>query len=164
MFEIGYSIGYGMSSEVVIAVSNACIESTVLPLYKMWEETSYRLECFQTIKDCAESEFNSLATRLGPKCKLTFDPDEEPLYTTGNIKVAVLREEGTNGDREMAAALVRVGFKVWDVTMQDLISGAITLDQFQGVIFPGGFSYAGELDELKKKLYLEKFTITLIIS
>jgi len=45
----------------------------------------------------------------------------------------------------MAAALVRVGFKVWDITMQDLLTGSATLDRFRGVIFPGGFSYAGSL-------------------
>lgn len=58
--------------------------------------------------------------------------------------MAVLREEGTNGDREMASSLFMAGFEVWDVTTQDLIDNAITMDQFQGVIFPGGFSFAGE--------------------
>lgn len=58
-------------------------------------------------------------------------------------RVAVLREEGSNGDREMAASLFMVGFETWDVTMQDLIDKKVTVDQFQGIIFPGGFSYAG---------------------
>lgn len=60
-----------------------------------------------------------------------------------DIRVAVLREEGINGDREMAAALFMAGFEVWDVTMQDLLNEEISLDKFHGVIFPGGFSYAG---------------------
>lgn len=142
---IGFSSGFGVNSQVAITVNNACIESTVLPLMKMWEETSYHLELKQTIKACADSEFNSLEKRTGSKYKLTFDPDREsPIKTNEIIKVAVVREEGTNGDREMAAALVRVGFKVWDVTMQDLISGDISLEEFRGVIFPGGFSYAGK--------------------
>lgn len=111
---------------------------------KMWEQTSYHLEQKQIIKLCADSEFNSLETRTGPNYKLTFDPDSESLIKSDQVvKVAVLREEGVNGDREMAAALLRVGFKVWDITMQDLISGAINLNEFRGVIFPGGFSYAG---------------------
>lgn len=55
----------------------------------------------------------------------------------------MLREEGINGDREMAAALFMAGFEVWDVAMQDLLDEKITLDHFHGVIFPGGFSYAG---------------------
>lgn len=57
--------------------------------------------------------------------------------------MAVIREEGINGDREMAASLMQAGFTVWDVTVQDLLKGEITLDKFRGVIFPGGFSYAG---------------------
>lgn len=59
------------------------------------------------------------------------------------IKVAVIREEGINGDREMAASLLQAGFEVWDVTMQDLLQNHVTLDSFRGIIFPGGFSYAG---------------------
>lgn len=60
-------------------------------------------------------------------------------------RVAVLREEGTNGDREMMAALLQAGFCVHDVTMSDLLSGATSLQGFKGLIFPGGFSYAGKL-------------------
>lgn len=150
VYKIGKSIGFGVNAKIAINVKNACIESTVRPLMRMWEETSYRLELQQTIKECADSEFNSLATRSLPKYVLTFDPDEERvLKNLVPVKVAVLREEGTNGDREMAAALARVGFKVWDVTMQDLISGDVTLDQFRGLIFPGGFSYADVLGSAK---------------
>ena len=57
-------------------------------------------------------------------------------------KVAVIREEGSNGDREMVASLEMVGFEVWDVNMQDLSAGTITLNIFRGVVFVGGFSYA----------------------
>lgn len=144
VYKIGKSCGYGMRSKIAIAVNHACIESTVLPLMRTWEETSYRLELLQTIKECADSEYASLENRSPPKYVLTFDADEEkPVKNAGPFRVAVLREEGTNGDREMAAALVRAGFKVLDVTMQDLMNGLVSLDQVRGVIFPGGFSYAG---------------------
>ncbi|CAH1958627.1 unnamed protein product [Acanthoscelides obtectus] len=149
VFKIGKSVDYGIKSKVAIAVNNACLESTVLPLMRMWEETSYKLELRQTIKECAESEFNSLRTRTGPKYALTFDPDVERPQRTQIIDVAVIREEGTNGDREMAAALVRAGFKVWDITMQDLVTGQANLDRYRGVIFPGGFSYADVLGSAK---------------
>ncbi|KAF2896068.1 hypothetical protein ILUMI_10112 [Ignelater luminosus] len=153
VYTIGKSIGFGMNAKIAITVKNACIESTVLPFMKMWEETSYQLELYQTIRHCAESEFNSLTQRTGPKYKVTFDPDEDrsgkQSKAHSDIRVAVLREEGINGDREMAAALVRVGFKVWDITMEDLISGNITLDEFRGIIFPGGFSYADVLGSAK---------------
>lgn len=64
---------------------------------------------------------------------------------TAKIAVVVLREEGINGDREMAASLMEAGFEVWDVTMQDFLQNKITFDRFRGIIFPGGFSYAGKL-------------------
>ena len=64
-------------------------------------------------------------------------------------KVAVIREEGSNGDREMSAAFYAAGFEPWDVTVSDLLAGAITLDQFRGIVFVGGFSYADVLDSAK---------------
>ncbi|XP_030749846.1 phosphoribosylformylglycinamidine synthase [Sitophilus oryzae] len=145
VFDIGHSVGYGIKSQIVVTVNNASLESTVFPLMRKWEETSYKLELRQTIKECADSEFSSLISRTGPKYILTFDPDDDNILKEEKIPVAVIREEGINSDREMAAALVRVGFKVWDVTMQDLLTGKVTLDRFRGVIFPGGFSYADVL-------------------
>lgn len=61
--------------------------------------------------------------------------------------MAVVREEGSNGDREMAASLFMAGFETWDVTMQDLLDKNVTVDHFQGIVFPGGFSYAGTNDK-----------------
>lgn len=61
------------------------------------------------------------------------------------MKVAVIREEGTNGDREMSAALFMAGFEVWDITVQDLLNETINVEHFRGLIFPGGFSYGGNL-------------------
>jgi len=64
-------------------------------------------------------------------------------------KVAVIREEGSNGDREMTSAFYLAGFDVWDVTMTDLLEGRTDLDGFRGVAFVGGFSYADVLDSAK---------------
>ncbi len=66
--------------------------------------------------------------------------------------MAVIREEGSNGDREMAAAFHMAGFKVWDVNMQDLCRGHVTLDQFRGIAFVGGFSYADVCGSAKGKV------------
>lgn len=63
--------------------------------------------------------------------------------------IAILREEGSNGDREMAAAFHYAGFQTWDVNMEDLCSGSITLDRFRGIAFVGGFSYADVLGSAK---------------
>jgi phosphoribosylformylglycinamidine synthase len=63
--------------------------------------------------------------------------------------VAVIREEGTNSDRELASAFHMAGFEVWDVAMSDLLTGRVALAPFRGVAFPGGFSYADVLDAAK---------------
>ncbi len=63
--------------------------------------------------------------------------------------MAVIREEGSNGDREMASAFYKAGFEVWDVTMTDLLEGRTDLDNFRGIAFVGGFSYADVLDSAK---------------
>ena len=71
------------------------------------------------------------------------------MFAVDVMRVAVIREEGSNGDREMAAALHMAGFEVWDVNMQDMKTGAVTLTMFQGVVFVGGFSYADVLGSAK---------------
>jgi hypothetical protein len=53
------------------------------------------------------------------------------------VCVAVIREEGSNGDREMAAAVFAAGMEPWDITMSDLIAGRAQLDSFRGIIFVG---------------------------
>lgn len=70
----------------------------------------------------------------------------KPLKMT---RLAVIREEGSNGDREMCAAFYMAGFEVWDVTMSDLLDKKVTLNDFGGVVFVGGFSYADVLDSAK---------------
>ncbi|PSN31568.1 Phosphoribosylformylglycinamidine synthase [Blattella germanica] len=128
VYLIGKSTSLGIQSLVTISVNgNLAINSNLLTLFRTWEETSYRLERRQANPDCVKREFESLATP----------------------RVAVVREEGSNGDREMAASLFSVGFDVWDVTMQDLLDKQVTTDHFKGIIFPGGFSYADVLGSAK---------------
>jgi phosphoribosylformylglycinamidine synthase len=74
---------------------------------------------------------------------------DEFLCSADKPKVAVIREEGSNGDREMASAFYLAGFEPWDVTVTDLLEDRITLDRFRGVVFVGGFSYADVLDSAK---------------
>ena len=54
------------------------------------------------------------------------------LQASGKVRVAVISEEGSNGDREMAAAVWSGGMEPWDVTMSDLLNGRASLDSFQG--------------------------------
>ncbi|CAA9995350.1 unnamed protein product [Nesidiocoris tenuis] len=150
--QIGLSSGFGVNSTIRVKMGGiTLIENQVGHYFQSWEETSYKLEMLQTEKNCATSEFNSLLSRKGPKYQLILNeakrlPKRVPHRPP---RVAVLREEGTNGDREMASSLFMAGFEVWDVTTQDLIDNAITMDQFQGVIFPGGFSFADVLGSAK---------------
>ncbi|XP_001605732.2 phosphoribosylformylglycinamidine synthase [Nasonia vitripennis] len=148
---IGKSVGFGVNSKISVSVNNKkVLESTVLTLFNTWEETSYHLELRQTNADCAAQEYKNFKDRTSPAFKLTFNPDVPlPVKPNLNIPVAVLREEGSNGDREMAASLVQAGFQVWDVTMQDLLNNQVSLDKFRGIIFPGGFSYADVLGSAK---------------
>ncbi|XP_011500809.1 PREDICTED: phosphoribosylformylglycinamidine synthase [Ceratosolen solmsi marchali] len=142
---IGNPTEFGTESKINVLVNDACVleNVTVGSLMTLWEETSFRLDLCQTNMKCAKEEYENLQNRTSPTYKLTFNPDVPHLLISNlSIPVAILREEGTNGDREMAASLYEAGFEVWDITMQDLLSYQITLNKFQGIIFPGGFSYA----------------------
>ncbi|XP_043596349.1 phosphoribosylformylglycinamidine synthase isoform X2 [Bombus pyrosoma] len=154
VYLIGRSEGFGLSSKIKVQVQEKIfLDSTVLPLMSLWEETSYQLERRQTNVECALQEFSGLQDRTAPCYKLTFNPDIRSTaiykHLLLNIPVAIIREEGINGDREMAASLIDAGFEVWDVTMQDLLKNKVTFDRFRGIVFPGGFSYADVLGSAK---------------
>lgn len=147
-YAIGRPAGVGLRSKVQIKYNNRhLIDLDALTLFKQWERTSFELEKLQMNPECAEEEYSTLDFRSGHKYACTFNPDEEILVKSPSapIVVAVIREEGTNGDREMIASLINAKFEVHDVAMQDLLDGKLTLDRFRGVIFPGGFSYADTL-------------------
>uniref|UniRef100_A0A170Z574 Phosphoribosylformylglycinamidine synthase n=2 Tax=Triatoma infestans TaxID=30076 RepID=A0A170Z574_TRIIF len=154
VLNLGQPAGFGMKSLATIRAKHGSLVlmSTVGKLYKLWEETSYKLECRQANYRCVTEEFSGLENRTGPKYKLTFDPDNitrQQQTFTKNPVVAIIREEGTNGDREMVTSVQMAGFDVWDVTMQDLLNGTITADYFTGIVFPGGFSYADVMGSAK---------------
>jgi phosphoribosylformylglycinamidine synthase len=132
----------------VVHHGKTVLDQSLPSLRGAWEETSARLDDRQANPDCVQAEFSSLqkAMRL-PDWQLSFRP--QATRATARPTVAVLREAGTNGDREMAAALLEAGFEVWDVTMRDLSDGKVQLEQFRGVIFPGGFSFGDVLDSGK---------------
>ncbi|KAF9606409.1 hypothetical protein IFM89_025098 [Coptis chinensis] len=121
-------------------------------LRDMWEDTSFQLEGFQRLASCVELEKEGLKNRRAPSWDLSFTPastDDKWFAVAAKPKVAVIREEGSNGDREMSAAFYAAGFEPWDVTMSDLLQGAISLDEFRGIAFVGGFSYADVLGSAK---------------
>ncbi|XP_074649694.1 phosphoribosylformylglycinamidine synthase-like [Tubulanus polymorphus] len=150
---IGYSSELQQNSSVEIMMNGQLVLSEKMVLLRdIWEETSFQLEKLQTNPSCVEQEQSSLKNRISPRYVTTFDMNEtqQETYTGENKpKVAIIREEGSNGDREMVAALHMVGFEVWDVNMQDLCCKKVTLVQFRGVVFVGGFSYADVLGSAK---------------
>ncbi len=100
--------------------------------------------------DCARQEFDTLLDRQDPgmRVELSFDPEQDisaPYLNTSRPKVAILREQGVNGQIEMAAAFDRAGFSSIDVHMSDIISGRVGLEEFKGLVACGGFSYGDVL-------------------
>jgi len=141
--QIGGNIVIRHKGEVVL-------ESPMVDLRDAWEETSRRLDRLQANPDCVAQEASSIRNLVtSPPFSLTFNPEPTPpeiLMATAKPKVAVIRERGSNGDREMAASFYAAGFEPWDVTMSDLTSGNAVLSDFQGAGFVGGFSFGDTLD------------------
>jgi phosphoribosylformylglycinamidine synthase len=117
-------------------------------LAAVWEATSFELEKLQCDADCVGQEQASVGRRAVPDWKLSYTPEPTKAYSS-QVAVAILRTEGSNGDREMTASFHLAGFKAWDVTVSDLAAGKIELDQFRGLAMVGGFSYADTLDSAK---------------
>ncbi len=121
-------------------------------LRDIWEETSHRLDLLQRNPENIREERKNIYDRRGPSFVIPFRPEPTHPSIIGRAdkpRIAVIREEGSNGDREMVSAFSLAGFEPWDVTMTDLLLGGITLDSFRGIVFVGGFSYADVLDSAK---------------
>eukprot|EP00798_Chlamydomonas_sp_ICE-L_P025491 gene25491-11147_t len=121
-------------------------------LRDVWEATAFNLERLQAAEECVAEEEAGMKFRKAPKWTLPFKPaftPEEKMMATDKVSIAIIREEGSNGDREMSAACFAAGMEPWDVTMSDLLNGRASLDTFRGIIFVGGFSYADTLDSAK---------------
>jgi phosphoribosylformylglycinamidine synthase len=118
---------------------------------QLWAETSYRLQALRDNPECAQEEFDALrdANDPGLHATLTFDLNDNsaaPYIQKGaRPKVAVLREQGVNGQLEMAAAFDRAGFDCVDVHMTDILEHRISLKDFKGLAACGGFSYGDVL-------------------
>jgi phosphoribosylformylglycinamidine synthase len=115
-------------------------------LQRNWSETSWRLQSLRDNPDCAREEFDRVieANDPGLSVSLTFTPT--PMVSTGERpRVAILREQGVNGQVEMAAAFDRAGFEAVDVHMTDLIAARASLAGFKGIVAGGGFSYGDVL-------------------
>jgi phosphoribosylformylglycinamidine synthase len=104
----------------------------------------------QSLRDnppCAQEEYDRVLDAADPglSVALSFDPKEVFVATGARPRIAVLREQGVNGQVEMAAAFDRAGFESVDVHMTDLIAGRSSLEGFKGFAAGGGFSYGDVL-------------------
>ena len=116
-------------------------------LQRIWSETTYQMQKLRDNPDCAEQEFDRLLDVADPglHVKLSFDLNAAPAILKMRPKMAILREQGVNGQVEMAAAFDRAGFASVDVHMSDIINGRVALADFKGVAACGGFSYGDVL-------------------
>ena len=130
-----------------------CLDIT--ELRKVWTKTSYLLDKKQTLTAQADSRYETLAKQpivyqfkgdfKGSLAHLGLSFDRKP----SGIKAAIIREKGSNGDREMAYSMYLAGFDVKDVHMTDLISGRENLEDVNFIVFVGGFSNSDVLGSAK---------------
>ena len=117
----------------------------------LWSDTTYRMQRLRDDPDCAEEERDARVDPADPglRPRIGFDPAHDvaaPWIARGaRPRLAVLREQGVNGQVEMAAAFTRAGFDAVDVHMSDLTEGRADLASFRGLVACGGFSYGDVL-------------------
>ncbi|MFZ9150872.1 MAG: phosphoribosylformylglycinamidine synthase, partial [Burkholderiales bacterium] len=136
---------------VIRAAGKSLLDESRIDLHRAWSETTYRMQQLRDNPECAEQEYDRLLDAGDPGItpKLSFNPDEDvaaPFINRGaKPRMAILREQGVNGQIEMAAAFDRAGFATVDVHMSDIIAGRISLADFKGFVACGGFSYGDVL-------------------
>ncbi|MCL4799367.1 MAG: phosphoribosylformylglycinamidine synthase [Burkholderiales bacterium] len=122
-----------------------------IDLERAWSEVTFRMQSLRDNPECAREEFDRILDAADPGLApaLTFDPAEDvaaPFVLRGaRPRIAIVREQGVNGQVEMAAAFERAGFAVHDVHMTDVIAGRATLAGCKGLAACGGFSYGDVL-------------------
>ncbi|HQZ46413.1 MAG TPA: phosphoribosylformylglycinamidine synthase [Usitatibacteraceae bacterium] len=120
-------------------------------LHRAWSSVTHGIQRLRDNPACADQEFERIGDEGDPglAAKLSFDPAEDiaaPFIATGaRPRIAILREQGVNGQMEMAAAFDRAGFAAFDVHMSDILAGRVKLSDFKGFAACGGFSYGDTL-------------------
>ena len=127
-----------------LSINGLVLERTDLQL--AWTEVSHQIQRLRDNVETADQEFALVSDKnhQGLIAKPTFDlnePIEAPFINSRRPNMVILREQGVNGHVEMAAAFDKVGFNTVDVHMSDLLAGRIDLDEFEGLVACGGFSY-----------------------
>lgn len=118
---------------------------------RWWAQTSYQIQALRDNPQCAQQEYDNLLDDSDPglHASLPYDISKDiaaPFINTEvRPAVAIMREQGVNGQVEMAAAFDRAGFTAKDVHMSEILAGSRTLDEFKGLVACGGFSYGDVL-------------------
>jgi len=144
-FEIG---AVNAEKRVVLAMGGRqIVNEPVSRLARLWSELTFHMQRLRDNPDCAREEYDNLLDEDNPgvQMRLTFDPAEAFHIAGARPRMAILREQGINGQVEMAAAFDRAGFECLDVHMTDLLTGRADLAQFVGLAACGGFSYGDVL-------------------
>ena len=161
MEEAGISyakIGYPVPGERTIVVKKGDYEHIfdIDALRDEWYKTSWLLDKKQSMNGCADERFHNYKNQpvemhfndhfAGTLQSYGISADRR---TPSGVKAAIIREKGTNGEREMAYSLYLAGFDVKDVMMTDLITGRETLEDVNMIVFCGGFSNSDVLGSAK---------------
>ena len=140
------------SDRLVITVDDETLfDQPRTDLQRAWQETSHAIQRLRDNPACADSEFALIGDneRSALFADVKFDVKEDiaaPFINSGaKPKIAILREQGVNGQIEMAAAFTRAGFDAYDVHMSDLMAGRVHLADFKMLAACGGFSYGDVL-------------------
>ena len=151
--EIGHPIS---NREIVVKKGRRTRRFDINKLRDIWFDASYRLDTKQSFNGMAKERYNNYKDQplehvfpksfTGKFAQYGITPDRRE--RTG-IKAAIIREKGTNGEREMAYSLYLAGFDVKDVMMTDLVSGRETLEDINMIVFCGGFSNSDVLGSAK---------------
>ena len=142
----------GTDEKIVIRnQAGIVLEQNRADLQRAWQETSHAIQRLRDNPACADSEFALISDndRSALFADVKFDVKEDiaaPFINSGaKPKIAILREQGVNGQIEMAAAFTRAGFDAYDVHMSDLMAGRVHLADFKMLAACGGFSYGDVL-------------------
>ena len=141
---------------ILVSKDGATYQFGIDYLRDVWYSTSYLMDRHQSMNGCAKKRFENYKQQpiefaftpsfTGKLSQFGLDPNRR---TPSGIKAAIIREKGTNGEREMAYMLYLAGFDVKDVTMTDLVSGRETLEDINMIVFCGGFSNSDVLGSAK---------------
>ena len=141
----------GSNFDIVDKNMDKLFSRYIAELEQTWSQVSYRIKSIRDNKDDAKSEFDliSKTSNTGLFANDSFKQPKKGLkilnFLKNKPKVAILREQGVNGQNEMAAAFIKAGFEAHDIHMQDLLEHKKDLNQFNGLAVCGGFSYGDVL-------------------